>query len=199
MAARSCRFKSCFPQFSALKEAGITNARRGACQASHRGSKRRFFQVGAMQTQADFENEEVESVDYFGWFQRVVGWDAILPFLVSIGSIGIANVFKRQPPADIFALCGLPVVGFLIRLAAGSRQINRNACGSTLRRLQVFALIVGLYVLAVVDFFTALSAFVPNGNNSPDDVTAVCVAAFSVYFMLATFAMYPGRPTRRFS
>jgi hypothetical protein len=147
-----------------------------------------------MATLFDFENEATTSVDYFLWFQRVVGWDAALPLFVSIGSIAIANVFKHQPPADIIALAGLPVVGFLVRLAVGRHQIEHNACGNILRCFQLFALIIGLFGLVVVDFFTALSAFVPNGKR-PDEITVVCFIAYAAYLTLAVFAMYPGRLT----
>ena len=100
--------------------------------------------------------EDDKFVDYLAWLNRVVGWDAALPFLVSTGSVLIATTLKNQPPADILALVGLPVLAFAIRLAVGSYQINSNACGKLLRRFQFFALVIALFVVAFVDFFVAL-------------------------------------------
>ncbi len=141
----------------------------------------------------EFEPEEFASIDYSRWFQRVLGWDAILPFVVSMGSIVIANAFDRHPPADIIALAGLPAVGFWLRWTSGYRQIKSNACGSIYRGLQVFALFIGLCALMVADFFTALSAFIANANPRPEGVTIVIVAVYLVYLLLAIFATYPGR------
>ncbi len=149
-----------------------------------------------MPTRFEIEGEDIASVDYFRWFFRVLGWDAILPFFVSMGSIAITNAFNHKPPADILALVGLPIVGFVIRLMAGTRHIKSNACGNILRGFQRCALILALVSLVVVDFFVALSALVPKGNLRDDGITAVCFVAFSAYLVLAIFAMYPGRLTR---
>lgn len=138
--------------------------------------------------------EHVESVNFLAWLNRVVGWDAALPFLVSTGSVLIANTLKNQPPADILALVGLPVLAFSLRLVVGSYQINSNACGKVFRRFQFLALLIALFVLAFVDFFIALVAFVPQGNVPRAEVLRpLCAVTLSVYVTLVAFAMYPGR------
>jgi uncharacterized membrane protein len=146
-----------------------------------------------MATRDTFEIDDVVYIDYSQWLQRVIGWDAILPFLIWIGSIVIASAFHHRPPADIIALGGLPVAGFLIRWSFGYRHIKSNACGNVLRGFQSLALFCGLVALIIVDFFHALSVFIANGNPLPDGVIIICVIAYLVYLMLAIFAMYPGR------
>ena len=143
-------------------------------------------------------SEDVESVEYLRWFNRVLGWDAALPFLVSTGSVLIAKTLTNQPPADILALVGLPVLAFSVRLAVGSYQINCNACGKVFRRFQFSALVLALFVLAFVDFFVALMAFVPKGNApKAEEVMPLYALTLLAYVTFVAFAMYPGRhPTK---
>lgn len=139
-------------------------------------------------------SQAFQSVDYLAWFNRVIGWDAALPLFVSTGSVLIAKALKHQPPADILAMAGLPAIAFLVRYAAGRRQIFGNACGALTRRFQFSALVLALFVVAFVDFFIALIAFVPKANAPKADVMMpFYVITLFTYVTLVTFAMYPGR------
>ena len=132
------------------------------------------------------------SVDYSVWLNRVIGWDAVLPLVVSYGSLLIARYLQKQPPADILALVGLPTLAFTVRLLVGRVQINHNTCGPLFRMLQFVALLIALVVLAFVDFFVALGAFV--GNNGPQIPPApLWTVTLVVYVTLVALAMYPGR------
>jgi hypothetical protein len=75
-----------------------------------------------------FAPQDAESVDYLAWLNRVFGWDAALPLIVSTGAVIIARTLKHQPPADILALAGLPAVAFAIRLIVGINRVGGNAC-----------------------------------------------------------------------
>ncbi len=124
----------------------------------------------------------------------MLGWDAALPLLVSTGSVLLARILKNQPPADILALVGLPVLAFSFRLAVGSYQIKSNACGNVCRSFQFFALVIGLFILAFVDFFIALVAFVPKGNApKAEEMLPLYAVTLLTYVTLVAFAMYPGR------
>lgn len=133
-------------------------------------------------------------INYWLWFHRVLGWDAALPVLISIGSLLIASALQNKPPADVLALVGLPVLAFTVRLCVGGYQIRSNACGPVLRRFQLVALLIALFVLAFADFFIALVAFVPRGNGPQGaDMLPVYGVTLLVYATLVAFAMYPGR------
>lgn len=133
-------------------------------------------------------------VDYLLWLNRLFGWDAILPIAVSYASVAVAHLFKHQPPADVLALMGLPVAAFLVRAAVGVRQIRQNSLGPIGRGVQITALVVGLFALAIVDLFIALRAFVPAENKQfPAEVVALCLVAGAVYTTCVAVAMYPGR------
>ncbi len=134
------------------------------------------------------------SVNYLTWFNRVLGWDAALPLLVSTGSVLIARTLKNQPPADILALVGLPVLAFSFRFALGTYQIKSNACGNAFRGFQLLALVMALFILAFVDFFVALVAFLPKGNApKAEEMLPLYAVTLLTYVTLVAFAMYPGR------
>ncbi len=136
--------------------------------------------------------DKVARIDYLTWAQRIVGWDALLPLVISAVAFAIATL--QQQPADILALVGLPVAAFLLRLAVGCRQINDNNVRDYFRLLQFCALLLAIFALVIVDFFVTLAAFVPAGNGPPpNEIKLTCLVAVMVYFGSIALAMYPGR------
>jgi hypothetical protein len=58
------------------------------------------------------------------------------------------------------------------------------------------ALLLALFILAVIDFFIALAAFMPKANApQPRELVPIGVASLITYLTLVSFAMYPGRRT----
>lgn len=135
-----------------------------------------------------------KTIDFVAWLKRVVGWDALLPLVVSALAILIVKIVPFDGVAQLLALVALPVMAFLVRLAVGVHQIETNACGPHFRGLQCLALVFSLFVLAFADFFVAIVAF--RGKlvgPTPEELTEFGSVVLPVYAVLVLFAMYPGR------
>ena len=60
--------------------------------------------------------------------------------------------------------------------------------------IQLIALVIALFILAFVDFFAALVAFVPKGNAPRGaEMLPLYAVVLLTYATLVAFAMYPGR------
>lgn len=144
-----------------------------------------------------FVDDDPEStIDYWTWISRILGWDGLLPLLVSTVPVALAAVFpNNQQLAALFLVC-IPIIAFMFRFLIGVRQIRANCCNLMTKRFQIVAPGVAIFLMLFIDFFLVLSAFIQNKNREPP---AGYIQAFAIalafYVSLVSFAMYPGRRT----
>ena len=135
-----------------------------------------------------------ESTDYRLWAARVLGWDGLLPAVISGLSMAIARLFPNNRPLAEILMVSLPIIGFFVRFAIGSRQISGNYCGSIVRGVQYGALGMAMLMFLFVDFLVVLSAFIPrNQPGNPPQEMSIWAAVLAIYICLVALAMYPGR------
>lgn len=132
------------------------------------------------------------------WIGRILGWDGLLPAIIYSASVAVAVFFPKDEGVRIIAVLGLPIGAFLWRAHVGRRQINTNDCSRGVRFGQKVALGMALLLFVAFDFMSVLLQFIPKGQRElpPKDVP-IWAGMVVAYFVLVTFAMYPGRNLMR--
>jgi hypothetical protein len=130
-------------------------------------------------------------IDFAGWLFRLLTWDGVLPVCI----LAVPGLIERAVPnrgAIEFAAVALPTAFFFVRIVKGCHHIDGNHCGPGFQRLQVWALVVGVFVLVFLDAIMILSHVMPRGalNGGDFQVMAIMLA---IYLIPMAVAMYPGR------
>lgn len=136
-------------------------------------------------------------VDYGLWLRRVATWDGVLPACVAAAPCVIRMLVRGQLGVAVamIAAVTLPAVAFELRLLYGRNRIASNYCSTSVRRLQSYALYIGLFTLALIDFILFYCQAITGGKAKIFEGTsdwigfALCVA---IYVTAMVFAMYPG-------
>lgn len=136
-------------------------------------------------------------VNYGMWLLRVTGWDGLLPLGVGATPYLIEMLLPNRLGVAITVVASviLPAVAFQLRLRYGQNHIASNSCSGPVRRVQYFALCVGILPLALIDGMLIFSHTMPKGFMGLFETPADWVAfAFCVgsYVTAMVFAMYPG-------
>ena len=140
-------------------------------------------------------------VNYGLWLLRVAGWDGLLPVGVGATPYLIEMLLPHRLGVAITVVVSviLPPAAFQLRIRFGKNHIASNGCSTTLRRLQYFALYIGLLPLALIDGMLIFCHTTPKGFLGLFETPADWVAfAFCVgtYVTAMVVAMYPGSSTR---
>lgn len=141
-------------------------------------------------------------LDYRRWLFQVLTWDGALPLVVLGLPEAATRLFPHCPGLVEFLAIALPIAAFLIRFYAGKCHIRSNACGRTVRKLQLLFLCLGIFVLLVFDSLCILSKDIQmrlaqvqprNDWKALAELLLVAGVAWLVYLPCAAFAMYPGK------
>lgn len=141
----------------------------------------------------DEQVANVGSIDFASWLIRLVTWDGVLPFLILIVPSCIEQVFPNRGAIEIAAVV-VPISFFFWRIATGCRHIDANNCSPALRRRQVCALILAVFILVFFDALMILSHIMPKGAFAVNREDLIIIAALaSIYVVPISLATYPGR------
>jgi hypothetical protein len=136
-------------------------------------------------------------VPFGSWFLRVLTWDGILAASILLLPGIIEFLFPRQRGAMELAAVFWPIVALFVRFFVAKRHINANACSRLMRRLQLAAVCVAIFVLLLIDSLVILAHEMPRGAMvaTPTDIVIWAVLVVN-YLAGMTFAMYPGKVDR---
>jgi len=133
----------------------------------------------------------VGQIDFAGWLVRLLTWDGALPVCILV----VPSIIERIVPnrgAIEFAAVALPILFFFVRIVTGCRHIDANNCSRAFQRVQVWALVLAVFILVFFDAIMILSHVMPKGALGRGDLVIFAVM-LSVYFVPMAVAMYPGR------
>lgn len=130
---------------------------------------------------------------YRHWLLTLVTWDGLLPVLVLVTPAVVSFFFPNQREAREAVGILLPIVAFLVRFCIGLRHIKTNHCNEWLRRLQVVALILGLFQLVMIDSLVLLAHEMPIANFKDPAEFIVWGVIITIYLIPMAIALYPGR------
>lgn len=137
------------------------------------------------------------AVPYGSWFLRVLTWDGILAASVLLLPGIVEFLFPNQRGAMELAAVVWPIVALFVRFFVARRHIDANACSLLMRRLQLSAVCVAIFVLLMIDSLVILAHEMPRGAMVATPADMVIWALLIVIYLAAmTFAMYPGRVDR---
>lgn len=136
-------------------------------------------------------------VNYGLWLLRFAAWDGLLPVGVAVAPYAIQMLLPNRlgAAATVLAAVTLPATAFHLRLGYGQNHIASNGCSIGVRRVQSYALYVGILPLAMIDFSLIYSHVMPGGIAALFESTSdVAAFAFCVgtYIGAMVVAMYPG-------
>lgn len=139
----------------------------------------------------------VPGVPYGSWFLRVLTWDGILAASILLLPGIIEFLFPNQRGAMELAAVFWPIVALFVRFFVARRHIDANACSLLMRRLQLAAVCVAIFVLLLIDSLVILAHEMPRGAMvaTPTDMV-IWAVLIVIYLAGMTFAMYPGRVGR---
>ncbi|MBX3452110.1 MAG: hypothetical protein KF777_21320 [Planctomycetaceae bacterium] len=139
----------------------------------------------------------VPGVPYGSWFLRVLTWDGILAASILLLPGIVEFLFPRQRGAMELAAVMWPIVALFVRFFVARRHIDSNACSRLMRRLQLAAVCVAIFVLLLIDSLVILAHEMPRGAMvaTPTDIIVWAVLVV-IYLAGMTFAMYPGKVDR---
>ncbi len=128
------------------------------------------------------------------WLLRVIAWDGLLPVVVW----GAPWAAQWLAPGDrgLMEILGvmLPLGALFVRYFIGARQIAANRCKPTVRRLQILALCLGIFMLVLIDSMMILSLEMPPGALFATTTDLIVWGVlYAVYILTMLVAMYPGR------
>ena len=130
-----------------------------------------------------------------GWLLRVFAWDGLVPVAMLLLSWGLALVDAGGNEWIDFLPVALPIVAIFVRLALGIQTISANHCSAQQRQAQLFLLVFGLVLLAVIECMLMLAPTLPPGMGPFDEPGGLQIVGWILlaYFCFVTVAMYPGR------
>jgi hypothetical protein len=134
-------------------------------------------------------------VNYGTWLLKLIAWDGALPIFIILVPTFVDLLFPNRRGAIEAAAVMVPIAAFFLRFFVGKRHINSNRCGRVIRKLQLVALCIGIFVLLMIDSLLILAhemnrkaMFVAGADLIPLSIP------FAIYLTLMAIALYPGKP-----
>jgi hypothetical protein len=135
----------------------------------------------------------VRRIDYGTWLLKFVAWDGVLPAVVLLVPIVVEVLFPNCRDAMAITAVALPIAVFLFRFFVAKRHICSNRCSALVRRVQLVALCVAIFVLLLIDSLMIVAREAPKGALFQTETDVVTWAALIVIYLLCmAFAMFPG-------
>lgn len=135
---------------------------------------------------------------WISWLVRAVGWDGVLPSIVWATPLLVRAIAPGNRRLAEISLIVLPVAAVLVRYYAGRKAIDRQHVGKGIRRLQLGALLAAIGVLLLLDAWWYLTFLLPPEPTTWPFSRWTAIRLYLAYFLLALFAMYPGRSGSQF-
>jgi hypothetical protein len=131
--------------------------------------------------------------DINSWIGRFIMWDGMLPFTTWAVPLLIHWLIPNNRAAIELTAVALPIAAFFLRYRSGRPHITSNNCHAVVKRCQVAAFCLGLFVLVLIDAVLVLSHLMPNGATVASTADLVIWASlYATYLTAMAFAMYPG-------
>lgn len=133
--------------------------------------------------------ERPAGILYKTWFKSLLSWDAPIVLLVLLIPLLMSFFFPQRSAVMECIAVAVPVLGVLARLYHGRNQIKKNFCNDGTRILQLIALFVAAVIICLLD---AMAILMRDMELSQGDFIVSLIMG-AIYFVLAAFAMYPGK------
>ena len=131
---------------------------------------------------------------YRAWLLKLIAWDGGVPALVLVVPEFVEMLFPNRRGVVQMMAIALPIAAFLVRFFIARRQINSNQCSRLVRRVQMAALCIGIFILLMIDALLILARDLPKGAlfaTTTDVVTFIVL--IGMYLICMVIATYPGR------
>jgi hypothetical protein len=132
----------------------------------------------------------VGRVDFSAWFLRLITWDGLVPVFILLAPLAVGLSIPNNRGVMEVTAVALPIAAFFVRFGVGFRLIQTNNCAAEIRRLQVVAFVVGMFLLVLFDSILILGHLVPNGVLFAGSYLIVLGGP---YLVAMAIALYPGR------
>ena len=133
----------------------------------------------------------VSQIDYAGWFIGMLTWDGLLPLSILVVPPIAEAAIPNRGVLEFLAVT-LPIAFFFWRIVAGCRRIDANHCSARFQKLQVWSLVLAVFLLVFLDALTILLQALPKGAFNREDFIVLGVMLV-IYLIPMAIAMYPGR------
>lgn len=118
-------------------------------------------------------------------------WDGVLPLSILFVPPLVEAAIPNRGALELLAVA-LPITFFFWRIVAGCRRIDANHCSARFQKLQVWSLVLAVFLLVFFDAMTILLQAMPKGALDREDFTILSVMLV-IYLIPMAIAMYPGR------